>query len=117
MVSSGEYERTRQRQRWAYGYTSRVSTPPPAYGTDEWLALPEGAEKWAAVVIAAEALKHEEDHYLENLDVEMRHIWHVNKALEDQDFAARRDAHQREYGSKTYNLHPANRRARGGEVA
>lgn len=112
-----ETARTRKRRAWAYSYTSRVSTPPPAYGTDEWLALPEGAEKWAAVVIAAEGLKYEEDHFLENLDHELRHMWRVNKALEDRDFAARREAHQREYGNKSYDPHPANRRAQGGEVA
>lgn len=44
-----------QRRAWAYALISRCQTPPAAYGSEAWLALPDGPEKVAAVVIAAEA--------------------------------------------------------------
>jgi hypothetical protein len=46
---------TSHRRRWAYGLIRKIKTPPPSYGSEAWLALPDGSdEKIAAVVIAAE---------------------------------------------------------------
>lgn len=104
-----EDERNLKRRAWAYGYISRAATPPPAYGSDEWLALPEGPDKWAAVVIAGEALKYEEDHYLEKTLYELEHMAQANKRLDDEEFAARKEAWQQEYGNKSYRPHPVNR--------
>lgn len=43
------------RRKWAYSLIQRASQPPPAYGSPEWCALPEGSpEKVAAVKVAAE---------------------------------------------------------------
>jgi hypothetical protein len=37
-----------QRRRWAYAMISRCARPGPAYGSPEWLMLPDGPEKVAA---------------------------------------------------------------------
>ncbi len=69
-----------RRRAWAYALVSRARRPPPAYGSLEWLALPESsAEKVAAVVLAAEKTM---------LD------WEAAKRLEDQVFAAMREEHR-----------------------
>jgi hypothetical protein len=69
-----------QRRAWAYALISRASTPPPAYGSVEWLALPDGPEKVAAVILAAEKCL---------LD------WEAQKVLEDRTFAEQGADHRR----------------------
>ena len=69
-----------QRRAWAYGMVSRCKTPPPAYGSRDWLALPDGSvEKVAAVILAAEKCA---------IDVE------IDKGTEDRLWAAAKAQHQ-----------------------
>ncbi len=68
-----------ERRAWAYGLISRAATPPPAYGSLEWLALPDGPEKVAAVVLAAEKCLID---------------WEAAKAAEDAAWLAARDQHK-----------------------
>lgn len=68
-----------RRRAWAYALVSRAATPPPAYGSLEWLELPDGPEKTAAVVLAAEKCLID---------------WEGQKALEDQVFADQRKEHR-----------------------
>lgn len=82
----------RARQAWAYALIRRCPTPPPRYGSPEWLALPEGPEKVAAVIIAAEAWASAGDELEENLRAQLRAEWEAHKAAEDADYVARRDA-------------------------
>lgn len=98
-----------ERRRWAYAYTSRCASPPPAYGSPEWCALPDGPEKVAAVVIAAEALVV----YDELRDMAMESYRLAGKRGEDQEFRQRKAEHRQEWGNKSYRPHPVNRRRRG----
>lgn len=87
MVSPGE-----QRRAWAYALISRAATPPPAYGSTEWLALSESsAEKVAAVVLAAEKCL---------LD------WEAEKAHDDQVFKANSDEHRRQWTGRGFRADP-----------
>jgi hypothetical protein len=83
-----------QRRRWAYALTSRCDTPPPSYGSPEWLALPDGPEKVAAVVIAAECWAFDGDHLEQTLRAELEFSRHAHKAAEDAAYRERRDAHR-----------------------
>jgi hypothetical protein len=61
-----------RRRRWAYRMIQQSPTPPPVYGSPEWLALPEGSpEKVAAVVRAAEAWARQGDDLEANLRLEV----------------------------------------------
>lgn len=86
------------RRRWAYGLISRTNTPPPQYGSPEWLALPDGPEKVASVVIAAEAWASSGDVLEETLraQVEAERQAHL-KAAEDEAYRAHRDAWRRDW--------------------
>ena len=101
MVTAAE-----RRREWAYGLISRCHTPPPAYGTPEWLALPEGPEKVAAVVIAAEARAGEGDNLLERLAAEVAFEREAFKAAEDADYIARRDAHRASWTGNGFRPDP-----------
>lgn len=80
-----------ERRAWAYGLISRAATPPPAYGSLEWLALPDGPEKVAAVVLAAEKCL---------LD------WEAAKAAEDAAWLAARDQHRASWNGKGFRPDP-----------
>jgi hypothetical protein len=70
----------------------------PAYGSPDWLALPEGTPaKVAAVVRAAECWATEGDELEGRLRHEVEHLAAAFKADEDTDYAARRDAHRGEW--------------------
>lgn len=86
MVSPGE-----QRRAWAYALISRAKTPPPFYGSLEWLALPDGPEKVAAVVLAAEKCMID---------------WEAAKQLEDQAFAEAAAEHRRSWAGAGFLADP-----------
>lgn len=87
MVSPGE-----QRRAWAYAMISRCQTPPPAYGSLEWLALPDGSlEKVAAVILAAEKCA---------IDVE------IEKRTEDRLWAAERAEHRASWSGRGFRPDP-----------
>ncbi len=87
------------RRRWAFRMVERCQTPPPSYGSAEWLKLPEGDyRKVAAVVIAAEAWAVDGDNLEERLHAELAIEREAFKRAEDADYAARRDEHRAEWG-------------------
>ena len=86
------------RRRWARRLISRCQTPPPAYGSAEWLSLPEGdGRKVAAVVIAAESWATDGDELETQLRTEVEAMRLAHKRLDDEEYAARRDAHREEW--------------------
>lgn len=74
------------RRAWAYAMISRCQAPPPAYGSLEWLALPDGSiRKVAAVILAAEKCaidsefaKQAEDRRWAAQKAEHRAVWTGN---------------------------------------
>lgn len=87
------------RRRWAYRMMSRCDSPPPAYGTSEWLALPEGSvEKVSAVIRAAECWARDGDELENRLRIEIELAREAFTADDDAEYVARRDAHRAEFG-------------------
>lgn len=80
------------RRAWAYGMIRRAQTPPPRYGSPEWHALPDGPEKVAAVVIAAEAWASAGDTLEETLRAQVEAERAAHKRAEDAEYVARRDS-------------------------
>ena len=85
------------RRRWAYGLVRRCPEPPPSFGSAAWLALPEGAAKVAAVVIAAESWATEGDELPEQLARELENARAGFKLAEDADYQDRAQAHRAEW--------------------
>jgi hypothetical protein len=76
----------------------RCTTPPPQYGSEEWLNLPEGDfRKIAGVVNAAECWARDGDNLAENLRAEVEALRAAHKANDDAEYVARRDAHRQEW--------------------
>lgn len=76
------------RQRWARHLIERHSAP-PAYGSPEWLALPEAhPAKIAAVVVAAECWAMDGDELEERLRREVLALSRANKQAEDAEYVA-----------------------------
>ena len=72
-------------------------TPPPPYGSPEWLALPEGSPaRMAAVVRAAEAWA-QGDNLEDHLRLEVDLSRHAFKADEDDEYQARAAAHREQW--------------------
>lgn len=99
-----------KRRAWAQQLIDRAGDRPPAYGSPEFLALPDGPAKVAAVVIAAECWAREGDDLPERLRLEVDLARSASKATEDAEYVARRDQWHQEWGDKSYRPHPANRR-------
>ena len=96
-----------QRRAWAYAMVARCKTPPPAYGSRDWLALPDGsAEKVAAVVIAAESWALEGDFLEQSLRTEVEALQRAHKAAEDAEFCARRDGHREAWTGSGFHHDP-----------
>jgi len=88
-----------RRRRWAYALIKRSSSPPPTYGSVEWLALVEGsAEKVAGVVVAAECWAQAGDDLEPDLRRLVEQSRHEHRAREDENYAARAHAHRERYG-------------------
>lgn len=86
------------RRRWAQALISRASGRPPRYGSPEWLALPDGPEKVAAVVIAAEAWASSGDVLEETLRAQLDAARESYlKAAEDAAYVEQRDAWRRDW--------------------
>lgn len=101
------------RKSWARPYIA-ADRDAPAYGTPEWLALPDGPTKIAAVVRAAECWATDGDNLEANLTAELdAAAAFAAKTAADETFVRRRDAHRLEWSRKSWRPHPANRRPRG----
>ena len=71
----------------------------PAYGSREWLALPEESPlRWCGVLLAAECWARAGDELEESSRAEVELAARAHKADEDADYLARRDAHRAEFG-------------------
>lgn len=101
MVSPAE-----SRRAWAYGMISRCPRPPVKYGSPEWLALPDGPEKVAAVIIAAEAWAIDGDNLIERLEAEVRFEREAFKAAEDAEYLARAAAHRESWTGTGFRPDP-----------
>ena len=87
-----------ERSEWARRMIVRAGAPVSAYGSAEWLALPEGdSRKVAAVVVAAEARARESDQLEESLWAECIAASRAHKVAEDARHFASRDAHREEW--------------------
>lgn len=74
------------RQQWARLLIERHPRP-PAYGSPEWLALPEShPAKIAAVVVAAECWSMDGDALEERLRLEVLALSRANKQAEDAEY-------------------------------
>lgn len=104
---------TLARKRWAYSLIRRTASPPPAYGTPEWLALSDSdPAKVAAVVVAAEAWTGQMDTMAEDIIRELDERRRVDKELDDAAYQARAAAHRKEWKHLRVVEPYADRRAR-----
>lgn len=95
------------RRRWAYSLARRCTTPPPPYGSSEWLALSDGTpEKVAAVVNAAEAWARDGDNLADNLWRELEEHRRLDKAAEEAECVARAAEHRERYRHLRLVAHP-----------
>lgn len=97
-LPAGTDRRMMARRSWAYAMVSRCTSPPPIYGSPEWMALTDGdVRKVAAVVNAAECWARQGDELEENLRAEVAALRAAHKANDDADYVARREQHRREW--------------------
>jgi len=93
-------------------------SPPPTYGSADWLALVEGSpEKVAGVVVAAESWARGADDLEENLRRGIEDARAAFKATEDADYAARAAEHRERYERLGQVVSLAERRRRRVEEA
>ena len=76
-----------RRREWALAMMQRAHGPIVAYGSPEWLALPDGPEKVAAVVRAAEC-------WVLDGELTRDRLYAEQKSAEDRAFVAAREAHR-----------------------
>lgn len=105
------------RQEWAKALLGRATGPVPAYGTAEWLALPDGPAKVAAVVRAAECWAREADDLEARLRYELWWDWMREKRAQDAARIEQIEAHRAQWSGKDWRPHPANRPNRGAGAA
>lgn len=80
------------RRAWAYARISLCPTPPVAYGSPEWLALPDRSpEKWAAIILAAEKCLID---------------WESAKAAEDAAFLEGQRRHRQSWTGRGFRPDP-----------
>lgn len=85
------------RRRWEYWLIRKCPTPPPLYGSPEWLALPnDSAAKVAACVRAAACWARDGDELPERLAAELDAAREAAKRIEDADYRERYRAHRRQ---------------------
>lgn len=94
MVSAVE-----ERRGWALAMMGRARGDYPRYGTPEWLALPDGPEKVAAVVRAAESFALECELFDEWLAAE-------TKAAEDHAWRNARDRQRAAWDAQRGRFRP-----------
>ncbi|MDQ3105414.1 MAG: hypothetical protein M3Q87_09445 [Actinomycetota bacterium] len=86
------------RRRWAYDLIHRRPQPPPSYESAEWLALEDDDPvKVAGVVVAAECWAQSGDTLELDLRRELEAARTAFKQAEDGDYAARAEAHRKEW--------------------
>jgi hypothetical protein len=94
------------RKAWA----ARFIAAAPAdvvYGSEAWLALPEGPAKWGVAVRAAECWQTDLEATLERLRADHRGAVIAAKLAEDLEWSERADAHRREWTGRGFRRSPA----------
>lgn len=95
-----------RRRAWAHELISRCDKPPATYGSPEWQALPDGPEKVAAVVVAAECWALDGDKLEERLRAEVEALRKGHKAADDAEYVARREAHAVDWTGASFRPDP-----------
>ncbi len=93
------------RRAWAAKYLA-VGVGAPAYGTAEWLALPDGPLKVAAVVRAAECWVRESEELPTTLRAEIDALRAAYKTGEDDGFRVRSESHRRAWDGRAGCFRP-----------
>ena len=88
-----------RRKAWARRFISAAPTD-VQYGSDEWLALPEGPAKWGVAIRAAECWQTDREETLQRIEA-------ARKASEDAAYAARIDQHRRNWSGRGFRPDPA----------
>ena len=93
------YDRTAyRRRRRASGLIARAATPPPLYGSTEYLALPKDDPRaLASMAVAAECWAFQADNLVRDLQLELRLAWEANKRQEDAEYQARARQHAEDW--------------------
>lgn len=99
-----------ERKAWARQYIRRAPEA-PLYGSPEWLALPEGPEKVAAVVKAAECWRTEQEDEMARLRAQCIGAAMEAKRAADADWAEDCAQWRAEWAAKSWRPHPVNRGA------
>lgn len=73
----------------------RTASPAPIYGSAAWLALPDGVDKVASLIVAAEAWAASGDDLVDELHRELDHRRRVNKHLHDEEYQLGSEAHRK----------------------
>ena len=94
------------RMEWARRYIA-AAPDAPAYGTPEWLALPDGPEKVAAVVRAAECWATEGDDLEHRLAAELEALRRHDKAAEDAAFHEAATSHRKHWTGRGFRPDPS----------
>lgn len=94
------------RRKWARAFIA-VAPDAPAYGSPEWLALPDGSPaKVAATVRAAECWARDGDELEERLWVEVTALSRANKRAEDAAYVADIERHRATWAGGVYRPVP-----------
>lgn len=88
-----------QRRAWALGMMSRARGPIVPYGSPEWHALPDGPERVASVIKAAESYLIECELFDERLAAEL-------KAAEDRAWHAAKERHRASWDARRGTFRP-----------
>lgn len=94
------------RKAWVRRYTRQAPDAPP-FGSAQWLALPDGPAKIAAVVRAAEAWAMDGDDLQARLGAELDALRLADKRAEDDAWHARQAAHRAAYDGKSGTFRPS----------
>lgn len=86
------------RRAWSYQFIRRAKTPPPSYGSREWLALAnDDPRQVAACVVAAECWARGGDDIPGRLEREVAASREAFVRAENQDYKARANDHRQEW--------------------
>lgn len=76
------------------------------YGSPEWLALPDGPEKVAGVVAAAERSVYQDEVFELQTTAEALWMTHLAKLAEENDWHARRAHHREAWTGRSFRADP-----------
>ena len=95
------------RRAWAKALRDRAQGPVPVYGSPEWVALPDGPEKVAACVAAAERCVYQDEITDLETTATARWLTHLHDLAEQGDWEARQQYHRRSWTGQAFRPDPA----------